>query len=97
MSKTALVRVLTDHSFKHKEHKKASQVCPLLLLPPHCTCTCAPGTRCYFYEISQVCDRTLLEIPTMQEEKGMTEDEMVGWHHQLNGHAFDSRSAAGHW
>ena len=21
-----------------------------------------------------------------QEEKGMTEDEMVGWHHQLNGH-----------
>ena len=23
-----------------------------------------------------------------QEEKGTTEDEMVGWHHQLNGHAF---------
>ena len=22
-----------------------------------------------------------------QEEKGMTEDEMVGWHHRLNGHA----------
>ena len=22
----------------------------------------------------------------MREEKGMTEDEMVGWHHQLNGH-----------
>ena len=22
-----------------------------------------------------------------QEEKGMTEDEIVGWHHQLNGHA----------
>ena len=21
-----------------------------------------------------------------QEEKGMTDDEMVGWHHQLNGH-----------
>ena len=21
-----------------------------------------------------------------QKEKGMTEDEMVGWHHQLNGH-----------
>ena len=21
-----------------------------------------------------------------QEEKGMTEDEMVGWYHQLNGH-----------
>ena len=23
-----------------------------------------------------------------QEEKGATEDEMVGWHHQLNGHGF---------
>ena len=23
-----------------------------------------------------------------QEEKGTTEDEMVGWHHQLNGHRF---------
>ena len=23
-----------------------------------------------------------------QEEQGMTEDEMVGWHHQLNGHGF---------
>ena len=23
-----------------------------------------------------------------QEEKGVTEDEMVGWHHQLNGHEF---------
>ena len=24
-----------------------------------------------------------------QEEKGMTEDEMVGWHHRLNGHEFE--------
>ena len=24
-----------------------------------------------------------------QEEKGMKEDEMVGWHHQLNGHEFE--------
>ena len=23
-----------------------------------------------------------------QEDKGMTENEMVGWHHQLNGHEF---------
>ena len=23
-----------------------------------------------------------------QEEKGTTEDEMIGWHHQLNGHEF---------
>ena len=27
-----------------------------------------------------------------QEEKGMTEDEMVGWHHQLNGHEFEQAS-----
>ena len=25
----------------------------------------------------------------MQEEKGMTEDKMVGWHHRLNGHDFE--------
>ena len=24
-----------------------------------------------------------------QEEKGMIEDEIAGWHHQLNGHAFE--------
>ena len=24
-----------------------------------------------------------------QEEKGTTEDEMVGWHHQLDGHEFE--------
>ena len=23
-----------------------------------------------------------------QEETGVTEDEMAGWHHQLNGHEF---------
>ena len=25
----------------------------------------------------------------MWEEKGMTEDEVVGWHHQFNGHEFE--------
>ena len=24
-----------------------------------------------------------------QEEKGMTEDEMTGWHHRLNGYEFE--------
>ena len=24
-----------------------------------------------------------------QEEKGATEDDMVAWHHQLNGHEFE--------
>ena len=30
-----------------------------------------------------------------QEEKGMTEDEMVGWHHQLNGHNFEQAPGDG--
>ena len=30
-----------------------------------------------------------------QEEKGATEDEMVGWHHQLNGHEFDQTAGDG--
>ena len=30
-----------------------------------------------------------------QEERGMTEDEMVGWHHQLNGHEFDQAPGDG--
>ena len=29
------------------------------------------------------------------EEKGTTEDEMVGWHHQLNGHEFEQRYGDG--
>ena len=24
-----------------------------------------------------------------QDEKGMTEDEMAGWHHRLDGHEFE--------
>ena len=30
-----------------------------------------------------------------QEEKGMTKDEMVGWHHQFNGHEFEQTSRDG--
>ena len=30
-----------------------------------------------------------------QEEKGTTEDEMVGWHHRLNGHEFGSTPGVG--
>ena len=29
-----------------------------------------------------------------EEEKGTTEDEMVGWHHLLSGHEFEQ---AGRW
>ena len=30
-----------------------------------------------------------------QEEKGMTEDEMVGWHHRFNGHEFGQTPGVG--
>ena len=30
-----------------------------------------------------------------QEEKGMREDEMVGWHHRLNGHEFQQAEGVG--
>ena len=29
------------------------------------------------------------QAPGGQEEKGTTEDEMAGWHHQLDGHEFE--------
>ena len=32
----------------------------------------------------------------MQEEKGMTEDKMVGWHNELNGHEFEQALGAGY-
>ena len=31
----------------------------------------------------------------MQEEKGTTEDKMVGWHHRLNGHEFEQALGGG--
>ena len=34
-------------------------------------------------------EKILILGKTRQEEKGTTEDEMVGWHHQLNGHKFE--------
>ena len=30
-----------------------------------------------------------------QEEKGMTEDKMVGWYHQINGHEFEQAPGDG--
>ena len=32
-----------------------------------------------------------------QVEKGMTEDEMVGWHHQFNGHEFEQALGIGEY
>ena len=32
-----------------------------------------------------------------RQEKGMTEDEMVGWHHRLNGHEFEQTQGDNKW
>ena len=32
-----------------------------------------------------------------REEKGITEDRMVGWHHQLDGHEFEQALGVGDW
>ena len=32
-----------------------------------------------------------------QEEKGMTEDEMIWWHHQLDGYEFEQTPGVGDW
>ena len=41
----------------------------------------------YFGHLMRATDS--LEKTPMQEEKGTTEDEMVGWHHWLDGHEFE--------
>ena len=45
----------------------------------------------YFGYLMQRADslgKTLMLGKTEGREEGMTEDEMVGWHHRLNGHEF---------
>ena len=36
-----------------------------------------------------------LMLGNLEEEKGMTEDEMVGWYHQLYGHEFEQAPGVG--
>ena len=46
----------------------------------------------YFGHLMQRVDsleKTLMLGGTGGQEKGTTEDEMAGWHHQLNGHEFE--------
>ena len=39
-------------------------------------------------------EKTLM-LGRRQEDKGTTEDEMVGWHHQLDGHEFEQAPGTG--
>ena len=34
-------------------------------------------------------EKTLMLVKIEGKEKGATEDEIVGWHHRLNGHEFE--------
>ena len=42
----------------------------------------------YLMQRTDSLEKTLM-LGKMQEEKGITEHEVVGWHHQLNGYEFD--------
>ena len=63
-----------------------------------CPVTCFCELRMIFYRLDSLCSKWLFKYPHNslsyagkdwgQEEKGTTEDEMVGWHHWLNGHGF---------
>ena len=39
-------------------------------------------------------EKTLM-LGKIEEEKRVTEDEMVGWHHQLDGHEFEQAPGDG--
>ena len=40
-------------------------------------------------------EKTLTLGKRRQEEKGMIEDEMVGWHHRFNAHEFEQAPGVG--
>ena len=52
----------------------------------------------YFGHLMQRADsleKTLMLGKTEQKEKGVTKNEMVGWHHCLNGHEFEQALGVG--
>ena len=68
----------------------------------HCREWGGCSLRCW--QVREAFKMTLIQLPVKnwligkdpddrkdrrQEEKGATEDEMVGWHHRLNGHEFE--------
>ena len=55
-----------------------------------CSCYILNNAAFANWFIISITTLPMLETATYHspEEKGTTEDEMVGWHHQLNGHGF---------
>ena len=84
---------------KVKSEREVSQSCPTLRDPVDCS---LPGSYIHgifharvlewgaiaFSELSHWNESIDAGKDRGQEEKGMTEDEMVGWHHRLDGHGF---------
>ena len=40
-------------------------------------------------------EKTLMLVKNEQKKKWVTEDEMVGWHHRLDGHEFEHAPGVG--
>ena len=85
---------LFSHSHQHFWHQMCHQ--PLLHLPGKSTLNIHWKNWCWSSNIwsPDVESRLTGKDPDAgkewrQEEKGMTGDDMVGWHHQLNGHEFE--------
>ena len=49
----------------------------------------------YLMQRTDSLEKTLMLGKIEEEEKGTTEDEMVGWHHQLDEHEFDKALEVG--
>ena len=49
----------------------------------------------YFGHLMRRADSLEKILMLGKQEKGTTEDKMVGWHHQLNGHEFEQASGVG--
>ena len=49
----------------------------------------------YFGHLMRRADSLEKILMLGKEEKGTTEDEMVGWHHQRDGHEFEEAPGAG--
>ena len=47
------------------------------------------------YTFGRLHKTLMLGKKALKEEKGPTEDEMVGWHHRLNGHEFEQALRVG--
>ena len=55
----------------------------------------APGNFGHLLRRADLLEKTLMLGRIEDGQKGMTEDEMVGWHHRLNGHEFEQAPGVG--